>query len=1078
MNHPRFLLSLLLLLGASLQGATVKLEQNSVNDATSTPVVITAVASTAYLDTAATYSTLTAPATITISSVAYRFTHWTVSNTPSTSYRDPWGRSLNPISITLLEDTTATAHYLPEKTGTAIRDTDADGIPDWYELEYFGTLANNATSDPDGDGVNLLAEYTAGTHPLFPNTTLAGGVVVVDSALVTCNLAGYPSYSLSSIKNAAADTTITASTTIALPGTVVTTTDLSANTAFGYWTLDGVRQADAWGVAYPQITFTTGAAGTPNRVAIAYLFTGDTDGDGIPDAYEQYYFGTLGNGATADADGDGVGLLAEKTAGTNPLYGNFSLLGGVSWVDSLLQTVNLAGFHRYTLSSLPAGTVNETNIVPTGTVVTTASLTQSTFGYWTLDGTRQTDPWGAALRQLAFPVNDVDRNAVAMFFSGDSDGDGIADALEMYYYGSLDQKADSDTDGDGFTFLQEVTVGTNPLYANSTLLGGVSWVDTALLVANLQPYERLSQLPLNGALTTFFSTNTAAVSGITAGASSSAAFTDWDGDGDLDMLVVGEDTFRFFQNTGTARSMALQEVTTGFEPLAALIAAINHPVLAGGDWNGDGKGDLVVGGDTGTLLLFPSTGALSAGGTRVEFPTGSTKARPALGDMNGDGKPDLLVLLADGSVTLWINSGTPPYFSGTGTSNFLGTTVSDAVSITTGDINQDGIRDVLLSDTAGRISEFIRASATGSFTLKSKVWGGTYDGFASGLTLTGVDIEGDGDLDVVGGLTNGGLVALRDPRVGRPAGVTATPGADSIRLDWGANVESRIRGYYIYRSESPDGPFEKLMPNFTPLPNTIDKTVSAGIPYYYYVSGVSYFYTPGNSVPRILQSLPSDTAGDAAGKVRVSLRPAYGRPGALLQIQLSMELSTGVSGEGLLLRIGYDPTQLRPWSQTHAGQPSVLPTGLSKRLVYTDNAATATGELTITGTAGSMAPGSGKVFTLQFEVAPTVANNSVLATSLLGAAFKNLTSRDLATEILPQPAPEAGASFLQGDLNGDGLVNQTDADLLKALLRPKSRPPTTAELTAGDLNGDGRLSLNDWGLLTRLIEGKSLEVTQ
>lgn len=50
-------------------------------------------------------------------------------------------------------------------------DSDSDGLPDDWENFYFGSLANDATNDADGDGVNNLAEYRAGTIP-----TAAGNV--------------------------------------------------------------------------------------------------------------------------------------------------------------------------------------------------------------------------------------------------------------------------------------------------------------------------------------------------------------------------------------------------------------------------------------------------------------------------------------------------------------------------------------------------------------------------------------------------------------------------------------------------------------------------------------------------------------------------------------------------------------------------------------------------------------------------------------------------------------------------------------------------------------------------------------
>ena len=45
-------------------------------------------------------------------------------------------------------------------------DSDTDGLPDWWELEFFGDLDEVGGDDPDGDGLTHLEEYLAGTHPL------------------------------------------------------------------------------------------------------------------------------------------------------------------------------------------------------------------------------------------------------------------------------------------------------------------------------------------------------------------------------------------------------------------------------------------------------------------------------------------------------------------------------------------------------------------------------------------------------------------------------------------------------------------------------------------------------------------------------------------------------------------------------------------------------------------------------------------------------------------------------------------------------------------------------------------------
>ena len=44
-------------------------------------------------------------------------------------------------------------------------DSNADGIPDAWELQNFGTISINVNADPDHDGMSNLQEYEAGTDP-------------------------------------------------------------------------------------------------------------------------------------------------------------------------------------------------------------------------------------------------------------------------------------------------------------------------------------------------------------------------------------------------------------------------------------------------------------------------------------------------------------------------------------------------------------------------------------------------------------------------------------------------------------------------------------------------------------------------------------------------------------------------------------------------------------------------------------------------------------------------------------------------------------------------------------------------
>ena len=95
------------------------------------------------------------------------FSHWEINGVRQA---DNQGLGLSQISLSMNEDKTVIAKYYPEN-----EDTDADGVPDWFEWHEFGTLDNNASSDPDADGLPMRVERQFGLSAIIKDEFTEGG---------------------------------------------------------------------------------------------------------------------------------------------------------------------------------------------------------------------------------------------------------------------------------------------------------------------------------------------------------------------------------------------------------------------------------------------------------------------------------------------------------------------------------------------------------------------------------------------------------------------------------------------------------------------------------------------------------------------------------------------------------------------------------------------------------------------------------------------------------------------------------------------------------------------------------------
>ncbi len=376
----------------------------------------------------------------------YTFTHWSTSAVQDFANRDPWGRAFEQVAFSLYETMTNTAHYV-----RADLDADGDGMPDGLELYWYGDLDETPTSDTDGDGIGFARELEQGTNPHFPDA-YARGLVSVSAK---------PQFFKLVLRCEPEGTLFATVTTNVAPGVAVTTTAYNPATSdFAHWTATGAAVAtrDVFGRALDRLAF----AMPTNDVELVAVCRADA-----ATRQSLYWYGNETTGPTSDTDGDGLSFAEEIRQGTNPLFVDCFTRGLVS-VSAKPQ------FFRLVVRCEPAGALFATvtkNVAP-GVAVTTAAYSPATsdFAHWTAAGAAVAtrDAFGRALDRLAFamPTNDVELVAVCR-----------ADAAvrnSLYWYGNETTAPGSDTDGDGFTFAEEVRQGTNPLFADCFTRGLVS----------------------------------------------------------------------------------------------------------------------------------------------------------------------------------------------------------------------------------------------------------------------------------------------------------------------------------------------------------------------------------------------------------------------------------------------------------------------------------------------------------------------------------------------------------------------------------------------------------------------------